>query len=492
MTININGPELKELKPRILVLGVGGAGGNAINGMMDAGMNGVEFVAVNTDAQDLKMNKAPSKIQLGTNLTKGLGAGSKQDIGEAAADESLNDIIDYIKGSNMVFITAGMGGGTGTGASHVIARAAKELNILTVGVITLPFAYEGPKRMRQALEGLEKLKRHLDTNIIVPNQNLFKIINEKTTFKNSFGLSNDVLKLGVQSVTDLMVRPGLINLDFADVETIMKGMGKAMMGTGEAEGENRAEAAANAALHNPLIDEYSLRGAKGLLVNITAGSDLTAFEVNAAVNKIRAEVDTEAELIFGTIEDQSLEGKIRVSIVATSLDGQVPDRRSVVSMVHHIQNRGSGYSHVTNVLGTAKPMSSIEGATALDMNPSINFQDESLINAQANQTSVNETSSAISLDSANYLQNIENSQHTNEQEVFDDHYEEQAIENNNNITINQDMNQENEETPNLFSDDQTESENKDSKNEVKELEMFESQDTEEDFEIPAFLRRQKN
>ena len=492
MTININGPELRELKPRILVLGVGGAGGNAINGMMDAGMNGVEFVAVNTDAQDLKMNKAPSKIQLGTNLTKGLGAGSKQDIGEAAADESLNDIIDYIKGSNMVFITAGMGGGTGTGASHVIARAAKELNILTVGVVTLPFSYEGPKRMRQALEGLEKLKRHLDTNIIVPNQNLFKIINEKTTFKNSFSLSNDVLKLGVQSVTDLMVRPGLINLDFADVETIMKGMGKAMMGTGEAEGEKRAEAAANAALHNPLIDEYSLRGAKGLLVNITAGSDLTAFEVDAAVNKIRAEVDTEAELIFGSIEDQSLEGKIRVSIVATALDGQVPDRRSVVSMVHHIQNRGSGYSHVTNVLGTAKPMSSIEGATALDMNPSINFQDESLINAQANQTSVNETSSAISLDSANYLQNIENSQHTNEQEVFDDHYEEQATENNNNIPINQDMNQENEETPNLFSDDQTESENKDSKNEVKELEMFESQDTEEDLEIPAFLRRQRN
>ena len=494
MTININGPELKELKPRILVLGVGGAGGNAINGMMDAGMNGVEFVAVNTDAQDLKMNKAPSKIQLGTNLTKGLGAGSKQDIGEAAADESLNDIIDYIKGSNMVFITAGMGGGTGTGASHVIARAAKELNILTVGVVTLPFSYEGPKRMRQAIEGLEKLKRHLDTNIVVPNQNLFKIINEKTTFKNSFSLSNDVLKLGVQSVTDLMVRPGLINLDFADVETIMKGMGKAMMGTGEAEGEKRAEAAANAALHNPLIDEYSLKGAKGLLVNITAGSDLTAFEVDAAVNKIRAEVDTEAELIFGSIEDQSLEGKIRVSIVATALDGQVPDRRSVVSMVHHIQNRGSGYGHVTNVLGTAKPMSSIEGATALDMNPSINFQDESLINAQANQTSANETSSAISLDSANYLQNIENSQHINEQEVFDDHYEEQAIENNNDIPINQDMNQENEETPNLFSDDQTqtETENNDSKNEVKELEMFESQDTEEDLEIPAFLRRQRN
>ena len=231
MTINIKGPELRELKPRILVLGVGGAGGNALNGMIAAGMQGVEFVAVNTDAQDLINNKADGKIQLGTNLTKGLGAGAKHEIGQAAAEESLNDIVDYIKGSNMVFITAGMGGGTGTGASHVIARAAKELNILTVGVVTLPFSFEGPKKMRIAMQGLDELKKHLDTNIVVPNQNIFKIINEKTTLKNSFGLSNDVLKFGVQSVTDLMVRPGLVNLDFADVETVMKGMGKAMKGT---------------------------------------------------------------------------------------------------------------------------------------------------------------------------------------------------------------------------------------------------------------------
>jgi len=494
MTISIHGPELRELKPRILVLGVGGAGGNAINGMIDAGMKGVEFVAVNTDAQDLKMNKASAKIQLGTNLTKGLGAGSKHDIGEAAADESLNDIIDYIKGSNMVFITAGMGGGTGTGASHVIARAAKELNILTVGVITLPFSYEGPKRMRQALEGLEKLKRHLDTNIVVPNQNLFKIINEKTTFKNSFSLSNDVLKLGVQSVTDLMVRPGLINLDFADVETIMKGMGKAMMGTGEAEGENRAEAAANAALLNPLIDEYSLRGAKGLLVNITAGPDLTAFEVDSAVNKIRAEVDSEAELIFGTIEDPSLEGKIRVSIVATALDGQVPDRRSVVSMVRHIHNRGSGYNHVTDVLGTTTPLYSIHGATALNMNTSIKAKEEELndnhiVQKSANEVS-NEVSDEISLESASYLQSIENDQQSAEKEIENDNVD---------SLINQDINNESEETPNLFSDDreinlnnQTENTNENIKAEEKELEMFENQDSEEDFEIPAFLRRQKN
>ena len=229
MSINISGGELKELKPRILVLGVGGAGGNAINAMIESGMEGVEFVAVNTDAQDLKMSKAHAKIQIGMSLTKGLGAGAKHDIGQAAADESLNEIINYIQGANMVFITSGMGGGTGTGASHIIAKAARELNILTVGVTTLPFSYEGPKRMRRAVEGLEEFKKHLDTVIVVPNQNLFKIASETTTFEESFNLSNNVLKHGVQSVTDLMVRPGMINLDFADVETVMSSMGKAMM-----------------------------------------------------------------------------------------------------------------------------------------------------------------------------------------------------------------------------------------------------------------------
>ena len=311
MTINIKGPELKELKPRILVLGVGGAGGNALNGMIEAGMQGVEFVAVNTDAQDLKMSKADAKIQIGMNLTKGLGAGAKNDIGQAAADESLNEIINYIQGSNMVFIASGMGGGTGTGASHVIARAAREMNILTVGVTTLPFAYEGPKRMRRAIAGLEELKKYLDTTIVVPNQNLFKIASEATGFEESFSLSNDVLKHGVQSITDLMVRPGMINLDFADVETVMTSSGKAMMGTGEAEGENRATKAAEQAINNPLIDDYSLKGAKGLLINITGGKDLTLFEVDEAVNKIRSEVDPDAEFIKGCITDHTLEGKIR-------------------------------------------------------------------------------------------------------------------------------------------------------------------------------------
>ena len=329
MTIRIGSGELKELKPRILVLGVGGAGGNAINSMIEAGMQGVEFVAVNTDAQDLKLSRADARIQIGTSLTQGLGAGAKHDIGQAAADESLNEITSYIQGANMVFITSGMGGGTGTGASHVIAKAARELNILTVGVTTLPFSYEGPKRMRRALEGLEELKKHLDTVIVVPNQNLFKIASETSTFEESFNLSNDVLKHGVQSVTDLMVRPGMINLDFADVETVMSSMGKAMMGTGEAEGENRSMSATEMALNNPLIDDYSLKGAKGLLVNITGGDDLTLFEVEESVNKIRAEVDPEAELIFGAIEDLNLNGKIRVSIVATALDGEQPEAKTV-------------------------------------------------------------------------------------------------------------------------------------------------------------------
>jgi len=502
MTINIKGPELRELKPRILVLGVGGAGGNALNGMIEAGMEGVEFVAVNTDAQDLINNKANGKIQLGANLTKGLGAGAKQEIGQAAAEESLNDIVDYIKGSNMVFITAGMGGGTGTGASHVIARAAKELNILTVGVVTLPFSLEGPKKMRIALQGLEELKKHLDTNIVVPNQNLFKIINEKTTLKNSFGLSNDVLKFGVQSVTDLMVRPGLVNLDFADVETIMKGMGKAMMGTGEAEGEKRAEEATKAALLNPLIDEYSLKGAKGLLVNITGGPDLTLFEVDEAVNKIRAEVDPEAELIFGSIEDENLNGKIRVSIVATSLDAQEPQIKPVISLVHRLHNRNTGYSDgFTNTLaGNQTALKATEGSTALNLD---NVIDENKIIQQRSEKEeikkepvIDPAFENISMENAAYLQNTEN--------VFDN-----QDSTSDNGLLNFEVDSIELATPELFSDDlENKLLNQDNKNkkdpkifenlnsnretETKEQEMFEETNLEEDFEIPAFLRKQKN
>ena len=495
MTININVPELRELKPRILVLGVGGAGGNAINGMIAAGLQGVEFVAVNTDTQDLKMNKAEAKIQLGSNLTKGLGAGGKIDLGQASADESLNEIINFIQGSNMVFITAGMGGGTGTGASHVIARAAKELNILTVGVVTLPFSYEGPTRMQRALQGLKELKKHVDTNIVIPNQNLFKVASEKTTFEESFELSNRVLKHGVQSVTDLMVRPGIINLDFADVETIMSGMGKAMMGTGEAEGDQRASEATDQALKNPLIDEYSLKGAKGLLINITGGKDLTLFEVDEAVNKVRAEVDSEAELIIGAITDPVLEGKMRVSIVATALDNQGPQTKPVVSMVHRIHNGNFDYrdnSEKTLVLNQPT-LSATEGATALDINTAIEQNKAVEPQKQTNEPSFEN----ISIENATYLQNMEK------------------------IPINEEYLKKEDEIPNfevdsieladpqLFSDDEeintTNHENKDEKeskafesrdseenSEIKEPEMFESTDLEDDLEIPAFLRRQKN
>ena len=495
MTININVPELRELKPRILVLGVGGAGGNAINGMIAAGLQGVEFVAVNTDTQDLKMSKAEAKIQLGSNLTKGLGAGGKIDLGQASADESLNEIINFIQGSNMVFITAGMGGGTGTGASHVIARAAKELNILTVGVVTLPFSYEGPTRMQRALQGLKELKKHVDTNIVIPNQNLFKVASEKTTFEESFELSNRVLKHGVQSVTDLMVRPGIINLDFADVETIMSGMGKAMMGTGEAEGDQRASEATDQALKNPLIDDYSLKGAKGLLINITGGKDLTLFEVDEAVNKVRAEVDSEAELIIGAITDPVLEGKMRVSIVATALDNQGPQTKPVVSMVHRIHNGNFGYrdnSEKTLVLNQPT-LSATEGATALDINTAIEQNKAVEPQKQTNEPSFEN----ISIENATYLQNMEK------------------------IPINEEYLKKEDEIPNfevdsieladpqLFSDDEeintTNHENKDEKeseafesrdseenSEIKEPEMFESTDLEDDLEIPAFLRRQKN
>jgi len=496
MTINIGGGELKELKPRILVMGVGGAGGNAINAMIEDGMRGVEFVAVNTDAQDLKANKADAKIQIGMNLTKGLGAGAKHDIGQAAADESLNEIVTYLQGANMVFITAGMGGGTGTGASHIIARAAKELNILTVGVITLPFSYEGPKRMRRAMEGWSQLRRHLDASIVVPNQNLFKIANESTTFEKSFSLSNDVLKHGVRSVTDLMVRPGLINLDFADVETVMSSMGKAMMGTGEAEGENRALAATELALNNPLIDDYSLKGARGLLVNITGGEDIKLFEVDQAVNKIRSEVDPEAELIFGAIEDENLNGKMRVSIVATALDGESPESKSVVNMVHRIHNRNSGYSesHLSNLNNIPQSPSadSIQGATALKLDnefqTSPEIQTGQDISTTTEQELKNETDidPGISLENAAYFENNLNHNQTHNDEVAEEVVidEISVFEQKPNSIPEANSSQDND-VPQLFSDEvnsSTSSEDNIDENIKNE---------EEEFEIPAFLRKQK-
>ena len=500
MSINVGGGELRELKPRILVIGVGGAGGNAINAMIEAGMQGVEFVAVNTDAQDLKMSKADAKIQIGMNLTKGLGAGAKHDIGQAAADESINEIINYIQGSNMVFIASGMGGGTGTGASHVIAKAAREMNILTVGVTTLPFAYEGPKRMRRATAGLEELKKHLDTTIVVPNQNLFKIANEATGFEESFSLSNDVLKHGVQSITDLMVRPGMINLDFADVETVMSSSGKAMMGTGEADGDNRAMAATELALNNPLIDEYTLQGAKGLLVNITGGSDIKLFEVDAAVNKIRAEVDPEAELIFGAIKDENMNGKIRVSIVATSLKGSTiySDGRPVLNVVNGSSNRNNNISENLFSKNNIEQnvVNSIDGATALKLDETYeiknNEEQNALIesfesdeeNKIAEQTSPvsaspDEIPAGVSIESASYMEHNDNT-----------NYEDPLHQNNS----SNEKNFVEEYTPKLFSDEQNQVdvETKDVSEENATDQLFD-QDTneDEDFEIPAFLRRQK-
>ena len=475
MTINFKTPDIKELKPRILVLGVGGAGGNAINGMIESGLQGVEFIAVNTDAQDLRLSKAQAKIQMGLNLTKGLGAGAKLDIGEASADESLNEIINVLQGSNMVFITAGMGGGTGTGAAHVIARAAKELNILTVGVVTLPFLYEGPSRMRKAQQGLEELRKHVDTIIVVPNQNLFKIASEQTTFEESFQLSNDVLLHGVQSITDLMVRPGLINLDFADVETVMSSMGKAMMGTGQAEGEGRAVKAAEMAINNPLIDDYTLKGAKGLLVNITGGKDLKLFEVDEAVNKVRAEVDPEAELIIGAITDENLDGLMRVSIVATSLDGQQPEPKSVINMVHRIQNRNPGYTDFSNTGSSqsftfSNPTNSIitNGANALKIEEEIKSEN---LNVSSNEMETYQENSTEneSLES----QGIENSSNTVENDFSSNGLE--------NFKFNE------EETPELFNSD-SEVMNEESSTKSEEEQISED----DDLEIPAFLRRQKN
>jgi len=336
MALNLTMTEREDLKPRITVFGVGGAGGNAVNNMIAKKLDGVEFVVANTDAQALAQSHAPARIQMGVKVTEGLGAGARPPVGAAAAEETIEEIVDHLAGAHMCFITAGMGGGTGTGAAPIIAQAARELGVLTVGVVTKPFQFEGGKRMRQAEEGIEALQRVVDTLIIIPNQNLFRLANEKTTFTEAFALADDVLYQGVKGVTDLMVRPGLINLDFADVRAVMDEMGKAMMGTGEASGEDRAVQAAEKAIANPLLDEISLRGAKGVLINITGGSDLTLFELDEAANRIREEVDPDANIIVGSTLDDTLDGVMRVSVVATGIDAtqsqaEVPSPRRRLS-----------------------------------------------------------------------------------------------------------------------------------------------------------------
>jgi cell division protein FtsZ len=320
MSINLKAPELRELKPRIMVAGIGGAGGNAVNNMIVSGLSGVDFIVANTDAQALTSSRAERIIQMGLQVTEGLGAGSKPEVGKAAAEEALEEIRDHLAGAHMVFVTAGMGGGTGTGAAPVIARAAREMGILTVGVVTKPFHFEGGRRMKVAETGISDLQKAVDTLIIIPNQNLFRVANEKTTFADAFAMADQVLYSGVACITDLMVKEGLINLDFADVRSIMSEMGKAMMGTGEAAGDKRAVQAAEAAIANPLLDETSMRGARGLLISITGGNDLTLYEVDEAASRIRQEVDEEANIILGATFDSALDGVVRVSVVATGID----------------------------------------------------------------------------------------------------------------------------------------------------------------------------
>ena len=322
MAISLNVPETKELRPRIVVLGVGGAGGNAVNNMIDSHLEGVEFVVANTDAQALAQSKCQRRIQLGALATEGLGAGAQPDVGRAGAEESLPEILEVLTGAHMVFITAGMGGGTGTGAAPVIARAVREAGILTVGVVTKPFAFEGDKRMRGAERGIAELQAFVHTLIVIPNQNLFRVANDRTTFAQAFAMADEVLHAGVRGVTDLIVMPGLINLDFADIKSVISEMGKAMMGTGEAEGEDRASRAADMAISNPLLDDVTMKGAKGVLINITGGPDLMLFEVEQAANRIRAEVDPDANIIFGNTILDDMEGRIRVSVVATGIDAE--------------------------------------------------------------------------------------------------------------------------------------------------------------------------
>jgi cell division protein FtsZ len=320
MALNLTPPDISELKPRITVFGVGGAGGNAVNNMITAGLQGVDFVVANTDAQALTMSKAQRIVQMGTQVTQGLGAGSQPDVGAAAAQEVIDELRDHLSGANMVFVTAGMGGGTGTGAAPVIAKTAREMGILTVGVVTKPFHFEGGRRMRTAESGIAELHKVVDTLLIIPNQNLFRVANEKTTFADAFAMADQVLYSGVACITDLMVKEGLINLDFADVRAVMREMGKAMMGTGEATGEKRALTAAEAAIANPLIDDSSMKGARGLLISITGGKDLTLFEVDEAATRIREEVDQDANIIVGATFDETLDGIIRVSVVATGIE----------------------------------------------------------------------------------------------------------------------------------------------------------------------------
>ncbi|MEP3232950.1 MAG: cell division protein FtsZ [Hyphomicrobiales bacterium] len=370
MTINLQAPDITELKPKITVFGVGGAGGNAVNNMIKSGLEGVEFVVANTDAQALTSSRCDKIVQMGLQVTEGLGAGSQPEVGRQAAEEVIDEINDYLNGSHMAFITAGMGGGTGTGAAPIVARAARDKGILTVGVVTKPFQFEGGRRMRLAEAGIEELQANVDTLIVIPNQNLFRIANEKTTFADAFSMADQVLNSGVSCITDLMVKEGLINLDFADVRSVMNEMGKAMMGTGEASGENRAVEAAEAAIANPLLDETSMAGAQGLLISITGGNDLTLFEVDEAATRIREEVDPDANIILGATFDEALEGVVRVSVVATGIEkgaqtGVVPEIKAGSTFLRPIMEKQAAMP-VAPVVAPVTAEAAIEAELAIE------------------------------------------------------------------------------------------------------------------------------
>jgi cell division protein FtsZ len=390
MTLNLSVSGQADLKPRITVFGVGGAGGNAVNNMIEKALQGVDFVVANTDAQALQQSQSESRVQLGVKATEGLGAGARPSVGAAAAEESIETIVDHLAGAHMCFITAGMGGGTGTGAAPIIAQAARELGVLTVGVVTKPFQFEGNRRMRQAEDGVDALQKVVDTLIIIPNQNLFRLANESTTFTEAFSLADDVLYQGVKGVTDLMVRPGLINLDFADVRAVMDEMGKAMMGTGEAEGEDRARNAAQKAIQNPLLDEISLKGARGVLINITGGTDLTLFELDDAANVIRDQVDQDANIIVGSTLDDSMQGVMRVSVVATGIDAVATELETPVSSRTVSEPIATNVTRRENVdLGVAASRAHADVAgTEVDALPSFlqaqrqNLEEPSVLTAQ--------------------------------------------------------------------------------------------------------------
>ena len=390
MTINISLQDVGDnLHPKITVLGVGGSGGNAVNNMINANLEGVDFLIANTDAQALQISNCPNKIQLGLKSTRGLGAGMRPDIGKQAAEEALQEITEKLDGSHMLFVAAGMGGGTGTGAAPVIAKLARERGILTVGVVTKPFHFEGSQRMKLAENGIEELQQYVDTLLTIPNQNLFRIANENTTFSDSFKMADDVLYAGVRGVTDLMVQPGMINLDFSDIKTVMSEMGKAMMGTGEASGEGRAVAAAEAAIANPLIDDVSLKGAKGLIINITGGKDITLYEVDEAANRIKEEVDDEANIIYGTTCDERLEGLVRVSIVATGIDSNIGTNAKPLENFAPININNELYksdqtqyddSQITN-------LSSDQNDDQIDISSDLVANEETMYSAEADENS---------------------------------------------------------------------------------------------------------